>query len=94
MAKQKKPCIAARAEDGTPVVEIFAFEFNDGKLVMDCKALGSMRMDVIIEPDSIGDGWPVIMRDKKAVIQFAKLLPKAIRSAKKKAKAASDQAAQ
>ena len=47
-AKLVKPSIMARTEDGSPVVEVFAFEYKDGKLVMDCKALGSMRMDVII----------------------------------------------
>ena len=47
-AKLVKPSIMARTEDGSPVVEVFAFECKDGKLVMDCKALGSMRMDVII----------------------------------------------
>ena len=51
MPKLVKPSIMARAEDGSPVVvEVFAFEFKDGKLVMDCKALGSMRMDVCRSP--------------------------------------------
>ena len=49
-AKLVKPSIMARTEDGSPVVEVFAFEYKDGKLVMDCKALGSMRMDVMIAP--------------------------------------------
>lgn len=92
MAKKKKPSILARAEDGTPVVEIFSLEYNNGNLVMDCKALGSMRMDVIIEPDSVANGWPVIKRDRKAVMQFAKGLPKAIKAAKKRA--ASEQEAE
>lgn len=52
-AKLVKPSIMARTEDGSPVVEVFAFEYKDGKLVMDCKALGSMRMDVIIAPEDL-----------------------------------------
>ncbi|MDO5722606.1 MAG: hypothetical protein Q4P06_08745 [Actinomycetaceae bacterium] len=82
MAKKKKPAIAAHAEDGSPVVEIFAFEYEDGNLVMDCKALGSMRMDVIITPADITNGWPVLKRDWKVLLKFAKAIPGAIRKHK------------
>ena len=30
-AKLVKPSIMARTEDGSPVVEVFAFEYKDGK---------------------------------------------------------------
>ena len=61
-AKLVKPSIMARTEDGSPVVEVFAFEYKDGKLVMDCKALGSMRMDVIIAPEDLAKGWSIIKK--------------------------------
>lgn len=83
-AKLVKPSIMARTEDGSPVVEVFAFEYKDGKLVMDCKALGSMRMDVIIAPEDLAKGWSIIKKDRGALMQFAKRLPKALRAQKKK----------
>ena len=63
-AKLVKPSIMARTEDGSPVVEVFAFEYKDGKLVMDCKALGSMRMDVIIAPEDLAKGWSIVKKDR------------------------------
>ena len=65
-AKLVKPSIMARTEDGSPVVEVFAFEYKDGKLVMDCKALGSMRMDVIIAPEDLAKGWSIVKKDRGA----------------------------
>lgn len=86
--KVKKPSIAAAMEDGSPVVEIFKIETNDkGELVMDCKALGSMRMDVIVTADAIAAGWPVVMENKSALISFAKQIPGALKHAKKAKKA-------
>ena len=73
-AKLVKPSIMARTEDGSPVVEVFAFEYKDGKLVMDCKALGSMRMDVIIAPEDLAKGWSIVKKDRGALMQFAKRL--------------------
>lgn len=82
----KKPSITARTVDGSPVVEVFAMKYENGKLVMDCKALDSMRMDVVIAPEDIGMGWPVIMQSKSAIIAFGKRVPKAIRAWKKEQK--------
>lgn len=83
MAKLVKPSIVARTEDGSPVVEVFAFELKNDTLVMDCKALGSMRMDVVIAPEDIAKGMAVIKRDKSALFSFAKKLPKAMKAWKK-----------
>ena len=83
-AKLVKPSIMARTEDGSPVVEVFELEYKEGKLVMDCKALGSMRMDVIIAPEDLAKGWSIIKKDRGALMQFAKRLPKALRAQKKK----------
>lgn len=85
---KKKPSIVARTEDGSPVVEVFAMTFDGGKLIMDCKALGSMRMDVVVGPEDIAAGWPVIKESKSAVMAFGKRVPKAIRKWKKEQKKA------
>ncbi len=86
MARPKrmpKDSILASAADGSPVVEIFALEYKDGKLVMDCKALGSMRMDVIIEPEDVAKGWPVIKRDWRNLVKFVRRLPRAFKDRRK-----------
>lgn len=94
MAKPKKvakPSIVAKMEDGSPMVEIFKIEQNDkGELVMDCKALGSMRMDVIVSADSVAAGWPVIKASMGSIMSFAKQIPGALKRAKK-AKEAEEQ---
>ena len=72
---KKKPSITARTEDGSPVVE--------GKLIMDCKALGSMRMDVVVAPEDVAEGWPVIKESRSAIMAFGKRVPKALRIWKK-----------
>ena len=97
MAKKKaKPCISAKLEDGSPVVEVYKFDYEEEKnqLVMDCKALGSMRMDVIITPEDIAKGWVVVKENKKAIFAFAKKLPKAIKAYKKELKEKEQAAAQ
>ncbi|MDO4442690.1 MAG: hypothetical protein Q4B69_02335 [Slackia sp.] len=84
-----KPSIVAKVEDGSPMVEIFSMEIGkDGSLVMDCKALGSMRMDVIISADDVAKGWPVVKASKKSIIAFAKQIPGALKKVKKAQKAA------
>ena len=95
MAKPKKvakPAIVAVMDDGSPMVEIFKIEKNDkGELVMDCKALGSMRMDVIVTADSVALGWPVIKAAMGDVLSFAKQIPGALKRAKKAKQAAEAQ---
>lgn len=82
--KAKKPSIVAVMDDGSPMVEIFKIEKNDkGELVMDCKALGSMRMDVIVTADNVAAGWPVIKEAMGSVMSFARQIPGALRRAKK-----------
>ena len=76
-------------EDGCPMVEIFAMKFEDDRLVLDAKALDSMRMNVIVTPAAIAEGWPVIMKSKKQLFSFAKCMPAALRERKKQAEAAS-----
>lgn len=81
MPRKKKPSIVATAEDGSPVMEVFKMECKGDKLVIDGKALDSMRMDVIISVDSIARGYSVI--DKKELWKFAKQLPAALRRQKR-----------
>lgn len=83
---QKKPSIVARTEDGSPVVEVFGMKFDGEKLIMDCKALDSMRMDVVIGADDIAAGWPVIWENKSPIMAFGRRVPKAVRAWKKKQK--------
>lgn len=71
------------------MVEIFDMKFEDDRLVLDAKALDSMRMDVIVTPEAIAEGWPVVMKNKKALIAFAKRMPAALRERKKQAADAS-----
>ena len=80
---KKKPSISARTEDGSPVVEVYSMRFEDGKLIMDCKALGSMRMDVVVAPEDVAEGWPVIKESRSAIMAFGKRVPKALRIWKK-----------
>lgn len=89
---KKKPSIMARTEDGSPVVEVFGMKFEDGKLIMDCKALDSMRMDVVVSAEDVAAGWPVIKESRSAIMAFGKRVPKAVRNWKKAQK--SEQSAQ
>lgn len=94
MAKkvEKRPAIVATTEDGSPVVEVFAMKVEGDKLVMDCKALGSMRMDVVVSAEGIAAGWPVIKESRSAIMAFGKRVPGAIRAFKKAQRAAAVQA--
>jgi hypothetical protein len=85
MAKKakKRPSILACTEDGSPVVEIFSMQADGDKLIMDCKALGSMRMNVVIKTSDVAKGWPVVKESRSAIIKFARQIPKAIRQWKK-----------
>ena len=82
----KQPSLMMLTEDGSPMVEIFKMEYEDGKLILDAKALDSMRMNVLLTPEAIANGWPVVMANKKAIIAFAKKIPAALRARKKQAK--------
>lgn len=82
--RPKKKSLIARTADGSPVVEVFGMETEGDKLVMDCKALDSMRMDVVVSVEDVACGLEVV--NKKAVLAFAKQLPAAIRAHKKQVK--------
>ena len=84
----KQPSLMMLTETGSPMVEIFKMTYEDGNLILDAKALDSMRMNVLVTPEAIAAGWPDIMSNKKAVMAFAKRIPKALKARKKQAKAA------
>lgn len=61
----KQPSLMMLTETGSPMVEIFKMNFENGNLILDAKALDSMRMNVLVTPEAIANGWPVIMANKK-----------------------------
>lgn len=83
---KKKAAIVARTEDGSPMVEVFSMRFDEGKLIMDCKALSSMRMDVVVTAEDIAEGWPVIKQSKSSIMSLGKRIPKAVRAWKREQK--------
>ncbi len=90
MPKPPKPkSLDMLTEDGSPMVEIYKMECMDnGDLIIDLKALGSMRMNAKMTPEGIAQGWPVIKANKKAIFKFAKKIPAALRAQKRKDKEA------
>lgn len=84
----KRPSILAKTEDGSPMVEVFSMRTEGDRLIMDCKALDSMRMDVVVTTEDIAKGMPVVKESKAAIIAFAKQIPAAIRKQKKAEKGA------
>lgn len=82
----KQPSLMMMTEDGSPMVEIFKMKFEDGRLVLDAKALDSMRMNVIVTPEAIAEGWSVVMDNKKEIMAFGKKIPSALKARKKRLK--------
>lgn len=78
-----KPSIMATTEDGSPVVEVFSMKLDGERLVMDVKALGSMRMDVVITPEAVAKGWSVVKDSRKDIFGFVRKLRKPIKLFKK-----------
>ena len=81
--KVKLPSIVAKTEDGAPVVEVFSMKTEGDILVMDVKALDSMRMCVIVKVEDIAKGWPVIKANMKDILSFGRKIPKALRLQKR-----------
>ena len=71
-----KKSITSYSEDGTPIMEIFSITRSGNKLIMDGKALGTMRMDVIVPIEEIVNGLGIVVN--RHVISFILLLPFAI----------------
>ncbi|MEG0504945.1 MAG: hypothetical protein RR547_09910 [Raoultibacter sp.] len=78
----KRKSIMVTTAEGSPVVEVFSMKTEGDKLVMDVKALDSMRMIVEVSTEAVAKGFSVV--NKKEVFAFAKQLPKAMRAEKKK----------
>jgi hypothetical protein len=68
--------ITSYSEDGTPIMEIFSITRSGNKLIMDGKALGTMRMDVIVPIEEVVKGLGIVVN--RHVISFILLLPVAI----------------
>lgn len=60
-------------EDGEIAMVIYSFRREGDKLVMDGKALGTMRMDMIVTPGEALKGVGIVF--SWAMISFALLLP-------------------
>lgn len=88
MAKAPKPdSLDMYTPDGSSMVEIYSMKCaDDGRLALDLKVLGSMRMEAIMTPEGIAQGWPVVMKNKGEIIKFAKKIPAALKARKKAAK--------
>ena len=58
----KQPSLMMLTETGSPMVEIFKMNFENGNLILDAKALDSMRMNVLVTPEAIAtvgrSSWP------------------------------------
>jgi len=59
--------------EGNEVVEIYSIKRDGGRLIIDGKALGVMRMDMTVSPNEVIDGLRMIFTWD--VISFILLLP-------------------
>jgi hypothetical protein len=59
-------------EDGNEVLKVYSISRNKDNLIMDCKVLDAMRMDVMITPEEIFSNFSMLL---KAIVPYAFLLP-------------------
>jgi len=59
-------------QDGNEVLKVYSITREKDNLIMDCKVLDAMRMDVMITPDEVLDNLRMLM---KAVVPYALFLP-------------------
>jgi hypothetical protein len=58
-------------EDGNEVLKVYSISRNKDNLIMDCKVLDAMRMDVMITPEEIFSNFSMLL---KAIVPYAFLL--------------------
>jgi hypothetical protein len=58
-------------QDGNEVLQIYSFTREGGDIIMDCKVLDAMRMDVVVTSDEVFSNFGMLM---KAFIPYALLL--------------------
>lgn len=59
-------------QDGNEVLKVYSITRDSDNMIMDCKVLDAMRMDVVITPDEVFTNFGMLM---KAIIPYAFLLP-------------------
>jgi hypothetical protein len=59
-------------QDGNEVLKVYSITREKDNLIMDCKVLDAMRMDVMVTPDEIFDNLNMLI---KAVLPYVFLLP-------------------
>ena len=59
-------------EDGNEVLKVYSVKREKDNLIMDCKVLDAMRMDVMITPDEVFDNFGMLF---KAVLSYLVLIP-------------------
>jgi hypothetical protein len=58
-------------QDGNEVLKVYSITREKYNLIMDCKVLDTMRMDVIVTPDEVFDNLNMLV---KAVLPYVFLL--------------------
>lgn len=68
-----KPGVKVLGEDGEVIAEFYAVKRKDNKLIVDGKALGVMRMDMILTPRELLRGARILF--SWGVISYIVLIP-------------------
>ena len=73
MSEQSKiKALRIFTQDGNEVLKVYSINREKDDLVMDCKVLDAMRMDVMIKPEEIFSNFGMLL---KAVTPYILLLP-------------------
>jgi hypothetical protein len=48
--------------DGNEVLQVYSITREGENMIMDCKVLEAMRMDVVITPDQVFNNWSMLMK--------------------------------
>jgi hypothetical protein len=59
-------------QDGSEVLKVYSIKREKDNMIMDCKVLDAMRMDVVITPDEVFRNFGMLL---KAIVPYAFLLP-------------------
>ena len=59
-------------QDGNEVLKVYSITRDKDNLIMDCKVLDAMRMDVVITPDEIFNNFNLLV---KAIVPYVFILP-------------------
>ncbi len=68
-----KPGVKVLGEDGEVIAEFYAVKRKDNRLIIDGKALGVMRMDMILTPEELLKGARIFF--SWGVLSYIALIP-------------------